>query len=312
MAKISVIVPIFKVEKYIEKGLHSLFQQTLNDIEYIFIDDCSPDNSINILKQVLLSYPLRSPQVKILRHKINKGVAAARTSGILSAKGDYIIHFDPDDYIELDMYEKLYNKAIQDKSDIVTCYYYEEQKDSKKLIKKKFFTDSKKNIEFLPTGFLVDKLVKREIIFNNNILPYKDCNYAEDLGCSIRIFYYSNSVSVVEEGLYHYQRRNDSATLGSRDDELIEGHIKLVENIIHFLEDKGSQYTHRINSLKFHIKMYYKDYYEKKGIDWYNLYKECHKEIFSYKSNSFKSRLILYLALNNKIIYSFFQKIGKL
>ena len=81
--KISVIIPVYNVEKYIEKCLHTLFQQTLSEIEYIFVNDCSNDRSMEVLFKVIELYPSRKPHVKIINHEINKGVAAARTSVML-------------------------------------------------------------------------------------------------------------------------------------------------------------------------------------------------------------------------------------
>ena len=96
MHKISIIVPIYNVEQYIERCARSLFEQTYDDIEYVFVDDCSPDNSLNILYEVLNDYPHRISNVKIIRHIENKGLTAARNSGLEVATGDYIAHCDSD------------------------------------------------------------------------------------------------------------------------------------------------------------------------------------------------------------------------
>ncbi len=120
---VSVIIPIYKVEKYIEKCVRSLFDQTLYSIEYIFIDDCSPDDSLQILYNVIQEYPERESYVKIIKHMQNLGVGKSRQDGINAATGKYIIHCDPDDWIDPDMYESLYKKATEDNSDIVLCDY---------------------------------------------------------------------------------------------------------------------------------------------------------------------------------------------
>lgn len=92
MSKVSVIVPVYKVEKYIERCARSLFNQTLDDIEYIFVDDCSPDRSIEILNQVIGDYPRRKDQVQIIHHASNQGLALARQTGLKAATGEYIAH----------------------------------------------------------------------------------------------------------------------------------------------------------------------------------------------------------------------------
>ena len=111
MPKVSIVIPIYNVEKYIIKCAKSLFEQTLDDIEYIFVNDCTPDNSIKVLLEVLEQYPNRKQQVKIITHKINLGAAIARKNGILAATGKYIIHCDGDDWTAPDMYQRLYEKA---------------------------------------------------------------------------------------------------------------------------------------------------------------------------------------------------------
>ena len=91
---ISIIVPVYNVSRYIERCARSLFEQSLNDIEYIFVDDCSPDNSIEILHQILSDYPSRMAQVKIISHEKNRGVAAARNTGLKLASGEFIAQCD--------------------------------------------------------------------------------------------------------------------------------------------------------------------------------------------------------------------------
>ena len=115
MSKVSIILPIYKVEKYLTKCLDSLINQTLSDIEIICIDDCSPDNSIRILRE----YALKDERIKIINLKENIGAAGARNKGLEVAKGEYLGFVDPDDYIDLNFYEELYKKALEDGADIV-------------------------------------------------------------------------------------------------------------------------------------------------------------------------------------------------
>ena len=107
MPKVSVIIPVYGVEKYIERCARSLFEQTLDDIEYLFIDDCTPDRSVEILKQVLDEYPHRKNQVIIHRMEKNSGQAAVRKWGMLNVAGEYVIHCDSDDWVDIYMYEAM-------------------------------------------------------------------------------------------------------------------------------------------------------------------------------------------------------------
>ena len=111
MMKVSVIIPIYNVELFIERCVVSLMEQTLEEVELIFVDDASPDGSVNILREVVGRYPSRKDCVKIITHSENKGLPAARNTGLAEATGEYIFYCDSDDFVELDLLESLYNKA---------------------------------------------------------------------------------------------------------------------------------------------------------------------------------------------------------
>ena len=121
MPKVSVIVPIYGVEKYIGRCAVSLFEQTLDDLEFIFVNDCTLDKSIEILKTTLENYPQRKVQTKILTMSKNSGLPAVRKYGVQHATGEYIIHCDSDDWIDINAYEMLYEKASSGNYDIVFC-----------------------------------------------------------------------------------------------------------------------------------------------------------------------------------------------
>ncbi|MBR1792919.1 MAG: glycosyltransferase family 2 protein, partial [Bacteroidales bacterium] len=103
---VSVIVPVYNVEKYIGRCAESLMKQTLQNMEFIFVDDCSPDESIEVLNQVIQRYPNRAHQVKIVRHDRNQGFPFARSSGIKPAEGEYVAHCDSDDWVDTGIYQK--------------------------------------------------------------------------------------------------------------------------------------------------------------------------------------------------------------
>lgn len=128
MPKVSVIIPVYGVELYIGKCAKSLFEQSLENIEFIFVDDCTKDNSIAIIQQLLENYPNRKKQTLILHHEENLGLPKARLTGIQKATGEYIVHCDGDDWIELDMYQSMYELAIAENSDIVICDYFRVKK----------------------------------------------------------------------------------------------------------------------------------------------------------------------------------------
>lgn len=206
MSKVSVIVPVYNVEQYIEECARSLFEQTLDDIEYIFIDDCSTDRSIEMLSRVLKGYPHRKMQVVIHRMKQNSGQAAVRKWGVLHATGDYVIHCDSDDSVEKDMYRYMYNSAIQNKADIVICDFSLSDGGRERCVAPKV-----KSEENYRTGIFtkdvhcstVNKLIRRELYDNPIIFPKE--NYAEDLALTSQLFYYARKFVYCPVAFYHYR-----------------------------------------------------------------------------------------------------------
>lgn len=170
MPKVSVIVPCYNVEAYLEKGLDSLTKQTLTDLEIICIDDCSTDNTLEILHR----YAKTDSRIKVIEHKKNTGVSIARNDGMKQATGDYIGFIDPDDYIDLDFYEKLYKAAIETSVDIVkgnvkTIYSDGRVKSSSKAIKK---------IEHHPYNF---STFFGSAIYNKDFLERNKINFPTDV-----------------------------------------------------------------------------------------------------------------------------------
>lgn len=211
---VSVVIPVYRVENYIEKCLHSLFGQSLENIEYIFIDDCSPDSSSEIISKTLDSYPERKHQVRHIRNRKNMGVAHARQMGISIAKGEYVIHCDPDDWIEADMYKEMYQKAKTDNADIVFCDFYEVTKDSEIFTKGIGSTDIQEIICEVLTGkyngALWNKMIRRSLIEKHSLRIPDNISMWEDMCFSISAVYYSSIISHVPHPFYHYINRDGS------------------------------------------------------------------------------------------------------
>ena len=147
--KISIIIPVYNVEKYIAECLDSCINQTLYEIEIICVDDCSPDNSILILEQMAL----KDSRIRIIRHNVNKGLGAARNTGIAAARGEYIWFVDSDDYIALEACQLLYETAQKHNIDVL-CFnaidVIVQENNSKKLVYDKYFSDWPKNVVLNP------------------------------------------------------------------------------------------------------------------------------------------------------------------
>jgi glycosyltransferase involved in cell wall biosynthesis len=207
--KVSVIIPVYKAEQYIEKCARSLFEQTLDDIEFIFIDDCTPDNSIDILKCLIRDYPHRKSQVKIIHNEENKGISTTRNIGLNNSTGEYIIHCDSDDWIDDDLYEKLYLKAIEEKSDIVLCDFIREESGNLKIRKEFLNENVEEYVKAILTTklspYLWNKLVSRNLYLKYNIFFPDGINIREDFYALVKLFYYSKKISRISDSYYHYR-----------------------------------------------------------------------------------------------------------
>lgn len=234
MPKVSVIIPVYGVEKYIERCARSLFEQTLDDIEYLFIDDCTPDRSIEILNRVLDEYPQRKNQVIIHRMEKNSGQAAVRKWGMLNATGDYVIHCDSDDWVDVTMYEKMYNKAIEEGSDVVVCDYVVTDGDITKLLKNGYYNTSvngflKDMLYRKSTWALWNKLIRRELFIY--IDKYPIFAMGEDMAIILQIFRAVNKLSFVKELLYYYYQNCESITRVSSKDAIISNYYQSKNNL---------------------------------------------------------------------------------
>ena len=213
--KISVCIPVYGVEKYIERCARSLFEQTMTDgIEFIFVNDCTKDKSIAILERVLEEYPARKSQVKIIHHEQNSGLIAARNTGLAHAQGDYIIHCDSDDWVDLNMYKTMYNKAVETDADVVCCSHIEEYKNKKKTFSPVLANTICEYIE-KNTGSnfnsLWNKLYKSKIAQDKSLCLPKHIYMGEDILRNIQMLSRCSKIAFSPEVYYHYER-NETIT----------------------------------------------------------------------------------------------------
>ncbi len=213
MIKVSVVLPIYNVAKYLPKCLDSLINQTLKDIEIICVNDASPDNSL----QVLQEYALKDNRIKIIDQP-NSGPGVARNNGINAALGKYIAFVDPDDWVDLDMFEKMYNAAELNQADLVECgVITHDEKTGKTKTKIEQWDshpfDLKENPLFLFSRITAgwSKLCLTKLIKDNNI------NFALGYCAEDQIFTLSTRISAqkilyMPEALYHYLIRSTSLT----------------------------------------------------------------------------------------------------
>lgn len=263
MSKISVVVPIYNSEKYIERCVVSLFDQTLDDIEYIFIDDCSTDNSIQIINNVIKRYPHRSSNVIIHSMHVNRGVAKARIWGIKHASGDYIIHCDADDWVDNSLYELLYNKAIEDNADIAVCdYIIWKSSDNNQIVSCCKSSDAKKFFESIinqkESWSLWNKLIHRNICKNSSIINPTGI-MGEDAVLVLQYAYLSRKISHCKGGYYYYFFNSESITKSSSEEKVyhkFKHSIMNAEQLIKFFNTNNldNKYRKQIDKILFNKK----------------------------------------------------------
>lgn len=210
---VSIIVPIYRVQDYINKCVESIMAQTYSNIEIILVDDESPDNCPEICDD----YAKKDARVRVI-HKKNGGLSDARNAGLEMATGEYIAFVDGDDYVSSDYIQALYEVCVKDESDISCCGYYRVY--GEKLIKapkstdKKLFTGIEAIRDIFTAGTLCEvmawnKLYKRSLFIDYNI-RFPVGKIHEDTFTTYKLFYYAERVGFIDKPLYYYIQRNDS------------------------------------------------------------------------------------------------------
>lgn len=287
LPKVSVIIPVYKAEKYIEQCCTSLFEQTLQNMEFIFVDDCSPDNSVARLRQIVARYPHRESQTKILTHTSNRGVSYSRQQGLEAATGEFVIHCDSDDWVDIDMYQRMYDTAIREGADVVCCGFIIEHSDGRKrsvtVDEKKMW--SKISFNLAPqTGSLCNKIVRLQNLRDANVRFPMDTNWGEDFCVSIAGLLISRKTVCLQDGYYHYRQNVDSITHTISRERCMQL-VRVSYHVDEFLRQIGKkeEYKHELNYLKFQCKSRFLRDQSIRDIDfWRQTFPECHEEIMSY------------------------------
>ena len=204
MPKVSVIVPIYNVEKYLEKCINSLLSQTLEDIQIILVNDGSKDNSGTIAKK----YAERNKDKVIYVEKENGGLSDARNYGLKYAIGNFVAFLDSDDYIEKNAYEEMYNKAIEENADYVECDFIWEYPNKAKIDKQYKYQNKKEMLSFVRV-VAWNKLIKRSLITEHNLEFPKGLRY-EDVEFTYKLIPYINKFAYVDKPFIHYIQREGS------------------------------------------------------------------------------------------------------
>lgn len=259
--KISVLVPVYGVEKYIGRCVRTLFEQTMTeDVEFIFVNDCTKDGSMDILMDSLKRYPSRQSQVRVVDHKENMGLAAARITALNLAKGEYVINLDSDDHFETDMLESMYAAAKKHNADIVVTDYYLSYKTQEIYISCP--VDSDKNLLISTiirnkggVGRMVwNKLVKRDLYEKYAVKPLPGVNIGEDLIVTAQLLFHANSICKIDRAFPHYNKFNLNTYTSSPGYQEVLKRFTVCDFLARFFGERSPEITEAINSHRFRIK----------------------------------------------------------
>ena len=253
-AKVSVIVPVYKVEKYLRRSMDSLVNQTLDGVEIICINDGSPDNCLSILKE----YQEKHPNVVII-DKQNEGVWKGRFDGIKKATGEYIAFVDSDDYITLDYAEKLYTAAKKNNSDVVVSGFYRVDVDTEHVYSTEMtgFSKKKINMNENPEDILTintalwNKLYKAEVLKNLKNLE-KPPRILDDMMFWLLACLNTKTITFIDDALYYYMVRGDSIMSQIKKEQIESTENAMVEIKKIYAEDSnGKNQLEVIDSMAF-------------------------------------------------------------
>lgn len=241
---LSVIVPVYNVERHIEKCVRSLFQQTLDGVEYIFVDDCSTDDSISLLQSLVVEYKNLADNVIIIRHKQNRGVSVARNTGLARARGEYVIFLDSDDWTEVHMLQKMYLAASTAKADVVMCDFAMVLKSGTKCYKLPTWDNGDKVTsmqQYLSFTWTVawNLLIKKEWLIQSGINFPDGYTYCEDFNFAVKVLDLARIVVNVHEPLYYYNQMNVHSVMHSFNERAMHDEQKMYLDIIEWFKGRN-------------------------------------------------------------------------
>lgn len=257
--RVTILMPVYKVEKYLEKTLDSVFTQTYPYVDYVFVNDCSPDNSLQVLKDTIRKHQIDERRYTIVNHEQNQGIAVSRADCIANATGDYVFFVDSDDWIEPDAVEQMVAATNGGAVDIVGCDFTKDYLSGQTSYHHERYADSCREnlyrcLNYDIATVLWKLLVRRSLFDYITITPHVDI--VEDYIISVKLYYYATSFVAIPRSFYHYVQYNQSRVslqlLWS-----LNMHIKGVEEVEAFLREQGlydARCEHELLLRKFNIK----------------------------------------------------------
>ncbi|MDY3848311.1 MAG: glycosyltransferase [Prevotella sp.] len=261
--RVSILVPIYNVERFFARCIESIFSQTYQDIEYVFVNDHTPDGSMSVLGRICEKYPVRANNVKIIENANNQGIAKVRNTLLENAGGDYVLFVDSDDWIEPDMVELMANEAMSRNADVVGCDYYEDYESRSVVVRQEYpsgHDEAMKAMTLLKIkGVLWKLLIRRDILMQNDLRFIPTIHFAEDYIFCCKLFYYSHVFASVNKPLYHYIQYNPNNYSSTAIDKRVESFARAIREVERFYRQEGvyEKLEKELTVRKFLIKSQY-------------------------------------------------------
>ena len=261
--RVSILVPIYNVERFFARCIESIFSQTYQDIEYVFVNDHTPDGSMSVLGRMCEKYPVRANNVKIIENANNQGIAKVRNTLLENAGGDYVLFVDSDDWIEPDMVELMANEAMSRNADVVGCDYYEDYESRSVVVRQEYpsgHDEAMKAMTLLKIkGVLWKLLIRRDILMQNDLRFIPTIHFAEDYIFCCKLFYYSHVFASVNKPLYHYIQYNPNNYSSTDIDKRVESFARAIREVERFYRQEGvyEKLEKELTMRKFLVKSQY-------------------------------------------------------
>lgn len=299
--KVSILIPIYNAEKVIERCLRSVFEQTMNDIEYVLVNDCSRDNSYELCQAIINQYPQRRPHVTLLSNETNQGIAIVRETLVNHAHGEYIYFVDSDDWIEHEAAEIMYTKALEKEADVVGSNIFINTKTEQSTVTFNYPENNDECLnEFLrmnikPVVWIF--IFKRALFSTYNITFVRNINGVEDYIVGAKLLFHANKVAHVNKSIYHYTIGDNYYTPHSENYFNIMG--QAIVEAEQYLRKHGdiTHYHSALTDRKLIFKSKY--LFENLTLDdkkYYETFPEANYSLRKFKLFSFKQSLIMVFA----------------
>ena len=243
--RVSILIPVYGVEAYIERCAVSLFEQTYREIEFVFVDDCTPDRSMDVLRETMDRYPGRAGEVRIIRHETNLGLAAARKTGIDAATGEYIMFVDSDDWLEPDAVEKLLAAAEKSGADMVACGFVQHFPGHDIRL---FRSGAEDPTEYFYSVLGHDAwctlwavLYRSRLLKDDSHVRLPGVSFAEDYLLLPQILRHVSRIVRLDEPLYHYDCRNSGGCSRKIEGRMIDAVLEIRDLFRSMFPDERSR-----------------------------------------------------------------------